>query len=132
MDVEMEVQFPVFLTARFGRATEVRSFSTVDAMETYLEPIDVEDDEYLAWDSDGVALRFKVDAGNGGRHWLRLIATGVRDLDGLCEAISRHALKLGLMLDADPQCPPLDLLEQVKLVEEEQRRLQRPWWRFWR
>jgi hypothetical protein len=132
MDVEMEVQFPVFLTARFGRTTEVRSFSTVEAMETYLEPIDVEDDEYLAWDSEGVALRFKVEAAGGGRHWLRLIGTGVRDLDGLCEAITRHALRLGLLLEADPECPPLNLLEQVKIVEEEQRRLQRPWWHFWR
>lgn len=132
MDVEMGVQFPVFLTARFGRSTDIRSFSSVEAMESYLEPIDVEDDEYLAWDSEGVALRFKVDISSSGRHWLRLIATGVMDLDGLCEAISRHALKLGIILDADPQCPPVDLLRQVKVVEEEQRKLQRPWWQFWR
>jgi hypothetical protein len=132
MDVEMEVQFPVFLTARFGRSAEVRSFSSVEAMESYLEPIDVEDDEYLAWDAEGVALRFKVDTSAGGRRWLRLIPTGVRDLEGLCEAISQHALKLGLMIDANGECPPTDLLQQVRIVEEEHRKLQRPWWQFWR
>ena len=132
MDVEMEVELPIFLTARFGRSTDVRSFSSVEAMESYLEPIDVEDDEYLAWDSGGVALRLNVEAARGGRHWLGLVPTGVKDLEGLCEAISRHALKLGIILDAHPQCSPAELLKQVRFVEEEQRRLRRPWWRIWR
>ncbi len=132
MDVGMEVQFPVFLVARDGRSTDVRSFSSLETMESYLEPIDVEDDEYLGWDADGVALRFKVDTSSGGRHWLRAISTGVMDREGLCESITRHALKLGIMVETEAACLPVDLLRQVKFVEEEQRHLRRHWWEFWK
>ena len=132
MDVGMEVRFPVYLTARFGRSTEVKSFSSREVMEAYLEPMDVEDDEYLAWDAEGVALRLKVEASSGHRQWLKLVLTGVGDLDGLYEAISRHALKLGRILDADLQSSPADLLQQVKLLEEERRKLRQTWWHFWR
>jgi hypothetical protein len=132
MDVGMDVQFPVFLVARDGRSTDVRPFSSLEAMESYLEPIDVEDDEYLGWDADGVALRFKVDTSGGGRHWLKVISTGVMDRAGLCESITRHALKLGIRVATEEECLPVDLLRQVKFVEEEQRRLRRHWWQFWR
>jgi len=132
MDVEMGVQFPVFLTARFGRSGSIRAFSSLTAMESYLEPIDVADDEYLGWDSEGVALRFRVDGSGSDRHWLRLISTGVRDRDGLCEAIAGHARKLGVIVVTDPDCPPADLLARVRAAQEERRRLRRPWWRLWR
>lgn len=58
--------FPIYVR---DDATDVMSFPSREAMQAYLEPIDVENEEYQAWDANGYAL------GRPKSEWLKLTRT---------------------------------------------------------
>ena len=59
---------------------DVLRFASLEEMTSYLEAIDVENDEYSAWDSAGNALEFTVNQSSR-KQWLRIRETGVRISD---------------------------------------------------
>lgn len=66
-----EVTFPVYVLAK--DCGEVTEYPSRDAMQGYLEAIDVENEEYEAWDSEGRVLKLLV--GDRKRAWLNLVNT---------------------------------------------------------
>jgi hypothetical protein len=64
------VVFPVYVR---DDANDVMSFPSHEAMQAYLELIDVENDEYQAWDANGYALDLLV--GSPKSEWLKLTRT---------------------------------------------------------
>ena len=49
--------------------SDVVVFASLEALHRYMGPIDVENDEYGAWDANGQLL--KLASGSRGRRWLR-------------------------------------------------------------
>jgi hypothetical protein len=73
-----DVRFPVYALAKdCGEFTEYRS---LEDMRAYLEAVDVEGNEYDAWDVDGFVA--KLTTANSRREWLCLERSDVRMSDG--------------------------------------------------
>lgn len=65
---------------------DVLSFDTVEAAQEYLEPVDVMNDEHLAFDAEGQALHLSVDRDltiAAQREVVRIRSTGTYDRAGL-------------------------------------------------
>jgi hypothetical protein len=60
-------QFPVFVKSK--DSGDVNSYNSVKEMLRALEQIDVENEEYQAWDATGLPLKLSVQRSN---EWLRL------------------------------------------------------------
>jgi len=69
-----EVSFPVYVLAK--DCSEIRAFASRQAMQNFMEPIDVENDEYEAWDSHRNCLRLAVTKPK--TVWLRVVKTDAR------------------------------------------------------
>lgn len=67
----MAFKFPVFVRAR--DSGETHTFASAAEMRGEFEKIDVENNEYEAWDADGRRLLLSVSAPD--REWLRMDAT---------------------------------------------------------
>jgi hypothetical protein len=65
------VAFPTYLR---DDANDVMSFSSLETMQGYLEAVDVENDEFEAWDADGIVLALKVEPQKS--EWLQITRTG--------------------------------------------------------
>jgi len=65
------VLFPVYVR---DDAKEVKSFPSFEVMQAYLEPIDVENHEYDAWDGEGRILELGV--GEPKSEWLKISQSG--------------------------------------------------------
>jgi len=65
------VVFPVYL--RGNDNDDVTEFPTLAAMQHHLEAIDVENEEYEAWDAQGRRLQLAV--GEPKSEWLKIVAT---------------------------------------------------------
>lgn len=109
--------FPVFVMAR--DSGEVSKYESIEAMQVDLEEIDVENDEYAAWDRDGRPLELLVqgrtalltlDLGaHTLSHWLALEPAAHKDVGiTLLDALTRYAHGQGMpqetiaTLSADP------------------------------
>jgi hypothetical protein len=66
-----DAAFPVYALAK--DSGEVMEFPSLRAMQAYMEPIDVENDEYGAWDRDGYLLRLSVTEPKSA--WLHIVKT---------------------------------------------------------
>ena len=81
-----DLQFPVFV--KLKDCGDVRSFGSLDAMQNWMEPIDVENGEYEAWDRVGVPLRLAVRQAAA---WLIVEPSGASQPDQLRVAIAEYA-----------------------------------------
>src|SRR5690349_19580031 len=87
---------------------DILNFSSIDAMQHQLEAIDIENEEYRAWDADGVAL----ELGTQKPVWISLGDKGP-DLQSLVAALSAFATSKGIEL----QKPPTSAAEIEKLFD---------------
>lgn len=131
--VEIEIAFPIYLAERFGKNGKVKAFWTYETLIKEVEPYNIESDEYLGWDADGIALRFQFDSNS--QRWLKIISTRINDHEGLLEAIQYYAYKIGVAIEIDPDSSeledsPMAILEQVAVFQEEQRKLKPKWWQI--
>jgi hypothetical protein len=69
--IDMEFQFLVFI--RMKDCGDVRKYSSVFEMQHDFERIDVENDEYEAWDPSGLPLKLSVQK----PVWLRIESMGI-------------------------------------------------------
>jgi len=65
------VLFPVYVR---DDAKDVKSFPSFEVMQAYLEPIDVENHEYEAWDAEGCILELAVRKPKS--EWLKISQSG--------------------------------------------------------
>jgi hypothetical protein len=65
------VPFPVYVR---DDAKDVMSFASFEVMQAYLEPIDVENHEFKAWDAEGCLLELSV--GEPKSEWLKISQSG--------------------------------------------------------
>jgi hypothetical protein len=103
-------QLPILV--RLKDCGEVRCYNSVRDMQNYFEQIDVENEEYEAWDATGLPLKLSVQKAG---EWLRVEPSGTPAREHLAEAIREFA-----RLEAVPaESPALDrgdfrgALEQV-------------------
>lgn len=86
-----DLRFPVFVLAI--DSGEVLRFETIEAIERELEPIDVENGEYAAWDRDGQPLRLAVQRPT----WLCLAVTAPQPATrSLADALMAYGVSVGL------------------------------------
>lgn len=84
----MAFKFPVFVRAR--DSGEIHTFASAVEMRGEFEKIDVENNEYEAWDADGRRLLLSVSAPD--LEWLRMDATGNEPrAEELADAIRQFA-----------------------------------------
>jgi hypothetical protein len=85
------VSFPLFVFEKDDCSIFV--VETPDKVLYHMEPIDIENDEYLYWDANGRAVRISI----AGQH-VTGIAYGEAQIP-LAEAFTRHSEALGLNVD---------------------------------
>jgi len=66
-----DIAFPVYVMAK--DCGEITVFSNFEKMRWHFEPIDIENDEFEAWDAHGRALALKV--GSKKSEWLQVVET---------------------------------------------------------
>ena len=87
----MSMNFPVYVLAK--DCGEVSRFNSVEEMQRQLEEIDVENDEYTAWDRTGTPLKLSVQE----PVWLRIeLETLKPQQSQLRDALMQYAAALGV------------------------------------
>jgi hypothetical protein len=86
--VPENVRFPVYVLAKDCR--EFREYRALQDMRAYMEAIDVEGNEYDAWDVEGFTL--KLATRNSKRAWLHLERTETRISDARGKEIRLQAV----------------------------------------
>jgi hypothetical protein len=81
------VAFPVYVLAK--DCGDVMGFPSARAMQAYMEPINVENSEYEAWDSTGYHLRLSVSKPKS--VWLKIAETEDRASDQEFTALRERA-----------------------------------------
>jgi hypothetical protein len=91
----VSIAFPVLVLER--DSGDVMRFESVAEMQKQLERIDVENDEYLAWESSGRPISMAVEE----PLWLKLESTTTQpDTARLFSALKRFAESRGVKVDA--------------------------------
>ncbi|HNY26697.1 MAG TPA: hypothetical protein PLA90_12560 [Candidatus Sumerlaeota bacterium] len=94
----MDPVFPVFIYEK--DCGEVSMWGTHEAMLEYFEPIDMEEHEYLAWDSTGIPLDLLL-----GEQPIWLLFEKLPEPDrvvpSLSDALTRYASSLGITLSPE-------------------------------
>ena len=105
----MNVAFPVLVLER--DSGDVMCFNSVAEMQKQLERIDVENAEYLAWESSGRPIQMAVQE----PLWLKLECSAQEpDTAGLFSALKKFAESRGVKVDAvDQNTSPLALYEKI-------------------
>jgi hypothetical protein len=119
-----DVKFPVFIKTK--DSGHVLLFASLDAMQNWMEKIDVENNEYEAWDELGVPLSLSVQKA---KTWLLVQPSGVAKPDQLRHAIAEYARIQNVrvddaMLDRDDFSGALQQIS-VSIAE---RRKSESWW----
>lgn len=125
----MELHFPVFVREVHDPGGEVTLFRSHEDMEGYLEAIDVENEEFEAWDVNGERIRLEVVEERD--HWLKIEGTGIADMNGLRSAVHKYAQTVGVPGSELEALSPVDAVERIDQHEESRRRKRR-WYQFWR
>jgi hypothetical protein len=90
----MNVQFPLFLLEK--DCGELCKFDSIAEMQYKLERIDVENQEYEAWDSNGLEVALSVRE----PEWLNLtVRPDGSGVDELRTAVIRYARAVGIAID---------------------------------
>ena len=88
----MPYSFPIYVLAR--DCGEVRRFGSLEELQINLERIDVENHEYLAWDANGLPLKFSICE----PMWLLVELDAARTDLTLTEALTKYPDALGLRI----------------------------------
>lgn len=88
------IPLPIFV--RLKDCGEVVRYDSLASMQTQLEPIDVENEEYEAWDTAGTLLRLSVKKSAA---WLLVESTEKSEPDRLASAIAEFARLQDMDLD---------------------------------
>lgn len=89
-----DVSIPVFV--RLKDCGEVVRYDSLASMQTHFEPIDVENEEYEAWDAAGTRLQLSVKKS---ADWLCVESTGKSEPEQLASAIAEFARLQGVDLE---------------------------------
>jgi hypothetical protein len=90
----MNPQFPLFLLSKDN--DELAVFNSIQDIQRELERIDVENQEYEAWDSDGLEVVLSVRE----PMWLNLtVRTDGRGVNELRAAVIRYARSVSVAID---------------------------------
>jgi len=90
------MNFPVFVLAK--DCGEVSRFNSVEELQRQLEEIDVENDEYAAWDRTGTSLKLSVQK----PVWLRIEPEALKPQQSqLRDALMQYAAALGVEVKID-------------------------------
>lgn len=105
----MSVTFPILVLIR--DSGEVVRFNSAREMQHHLERIDVENEEYLAWESTGRPVRMTVEE----PLWLKLeLRADAPDTQALFSALQKFAESRGVKLESsDRDKPPPVLFERI-------------------
>ena len=87
-----QIQLPIFV--RLKDCGDVRCYDSISKM--HFEQIDVEYEEYEAWDATGIRLRLSVQKSSD---WLRVEPTTESEPDQLAKAITEFARLQGVDVD---------------------------------
>jgi len=80
--------FPVYVLAK--DCGEVKAYQSLGAMQGYMEAIDVENDEYEAWDATGRLIQLSV--GSSKSQWLQIVTKDERASNENFAAITAKAV----------------------------------------
>ena len=105
----MDVEFPVFVLAKDSE--EVERFDSIYRLQRQLERIDVENNEYLAWDVNGSAVALSVQE----PVWLKLEPFADMNQVGLKDCLEKYAATLGVEVNLAQTSPKAfkDAYEQI-------------------
>jgi hypothetical protein len=105
----MTVAFPVLVLEK--DSGDVMRFDSLAEMQSYLERIDVENGEYLAWVASGHSVKMTVQE----PFWLKLEpGTDEADTPGLFGVLQRFGEARGVKVDVgDRNTAQLDLYEKI-------------------
>lgn len=105
----MSVAFPVLVLER--DSGDIMRFNSVAEMQKQMERIDVENAEYLAWESGGRLIQMAVQE----PLWLKLECNAPEpDTAGLFNALKKFAESRGVKVDSgDRNTSPLALYEKI-------------------
>jgi len=95
----MKINFPVFVLAK--DCGEITRFDSIDEMQRELERIDVEHNEYAAWECNGRALELKTQQPS----WLCLELLGASADKPLAAALENYAASLDVSLKIGSSTP---------------------------
>jgi hypothetical protein len=90
----MQINFPLFVRAK--DSGEIARFNSVHELQFQVEKIDIENEEYEAWDKDGLPVDLKLQD----PVWIKLEPSteGSHNPDGLRRALLDYAKSLGVQL----------------------------------
>jgi hypothetical protein len=119
-----QVQLPVFV--RLKDCGDVVRYDSIAKMQNHFEQIDVENEEYVAWDAAGTRLKMSVQASSD---WLRIESLPNPQPEQLAEAIREFARLQGVdtnasLLRADDFSGALDRISSAV----QSTRQSRNWW----
>jgi hypothetical protein len=120
-----ELSLPLFV--RLKDCGDVVCYDSIASMQTYFEPIDVENEEYEAWDAAGTRLQLSVKKS---ADWLRVESTEKSEPEQLASAIAAFAQLQGVHLDVSKLRAGdfRGVLEQVTSAVHAKRQ-SASWWR---
>ena len=122
-----KVQIPVFV--RLSDCGDVVRYDSISKMQAYFEQIDIENEEYEAWDAAGTRLKMSVQESD---NWLRIEPMPNPQPEQLAEAITEFARLQGV--DADATLLRAGdfsgALAQVSSALQAKRRSESSWQRF--
>ena len=127
----MEFRFPVFVRAR--DSGDVHTFASAVEMRGEFEKIDVDNNEYEAWDADGRRLLLSVTAPD--REWLRIDATETEPSTAeLADAIPQFAQARNVPVNSSglSRRELSSVLQEIWSVVQESRKAEGPIRRFLR
>jgi len=122
-----DFQFPVFV--RLKDCGDVRRYNSVADMQRDFEQIDVENEEYDAWDARATPLKLSVQKPSV---WLRLESSGVQNPEQLAHAITEFARLQSVQVDTSTlrHGDFSRVLEQVTATVVAKRQAQSWWEKF--
>jgi hypothetical protein len=104
----METSFPILVLEK--DSGDILKFDSVAQMQRNLERIDVENDEYAAWDADGKSVRLLVQEPT----WLKVVPAPESTVPDLRDSLRRFAEARHVTLTNDHQrLAPLALYEAI-------------------
>lgn len=108
----INVQFPIFILAK--DCGEVTCFESIQELQRQLEEIDVQNEEYLAWDKVGNSVKLSVQK----PLWLKLERVEDSLQPSLMDSLQKYAATLGIKLDLSED----NQLDFVEIYSEFQKR----------
>jgi hypothetical protein len=111
----MQINFPLFVRAK--DSGEVAKFNSVQKLQGHIEKIDVENEEYEAWDKDGLPVQIKLQEP---ALWIKVEPSAEdREPDQLRHALLEFAKSVGVQLpDHFPTSAFVSTLDRIRAEQE--------------